>query len=99
MENGIQILSKWNITLLTEWKQNATQTVQKIVHRVADWPEDTFFISAQDGLALVPEKSEAYSFLVVKKLEFGQSEHFKWSYRNGYVVHVATGLVLHASGT
>lgn len=99
VESGIQTLSKWSITLLTEWKQNATQTVQKIVHRVADWPEDTFFISAQDGLALVPEKSEAYSFLVVKKLEFGQSEHFKWTYRNGYVVHVATGLVLHASGT
>ncbi|KAI9267080.1 hypothetical protein EDC94DRAFT_692320 [Helicostylum pulchrum] len=97
VENSIQILSKWSITFLTEWKQNATQTVQKIVHRVADWPEDTFFISAQDGLALVPEKSEAYSFLVVKKLEFGQSEHFKWTYRNGYVVHVATGLVLHAS--
>lgn len=98
VENGLQILSRWSITLLTEWKKFNEQSVQEIVHRIADWPESTFFISAQDGLALAPEKSEAYSFLVVKKLEFGQSEHFKWAYRDGYVVHVATGLVLHASG-
>lgn len=97
VENGLQILSRWTVILLTEWKQFNEQTIQKVVHRIANWPEETFFISAQDGLALVPEKSEAYSFLVVKKLEFGQSEHFKWTYRNGYVVHVATGLVLHAS--
>ncbi|KAI7893920.1 uncharacterized protein EV154DRAFT_125918 [Mucor mucedo] len=97
VENGVQIISRWNITLLTEWKKFNEQAVQKVVHRIADWPESTFFISAQDGLALAPEKSEAYSFLVVKKLEFGQSEHFKWAYRDGFVVHVATGLVLHAS--
>jgi hypothetical protein len=98
VENSTQILVRWSITLLTEWKKFNEQSIQKVVHRVANWPEETFFISAQDGLALVPEKSEAFSFLVVKKLEFGQSEHFKWTYRNGYVVHVATGLVLHASG-
>lgn len=98
VENGVQIISRWNITLLTEWKKFNEQAVQKVVHRIADWPESTFFISAQDGLALAPEKSEAYSYLVVKKLEFGQSEHFKWTYRDGFVVHVATGLVLHASG-
>lgn len=97
VENGLQILSRWSITLLTEWKQSTEQAVQKVIHRVANWPEETFFIGAQDGLALAPEKSEAYSFLVVKKLEIGHSEHFKWTYRNGYVVHVATGLVLHAS--
>lgn len=98
VENGLQVLSRWSITLLSEWKKFNEQSVQKIVHRIANWPEETFFIGAHDGLALIPEKSEAFSFLVVKKLEYGQSEHFKWTYRNGYVVHVATGLVLHASG-
>lgn len=98
VENSTQVLVRWSITLLTEWKKFNEQSIQKVVHRIANWPEETFFISAQDGLALAPEKSEAFSFLVVKKLEFGQSEHFKWTYRNGYVVHVATGLVLHASG-
>lgn len=99
VENNTQVLVRWSITLLTEWKKFSEKHVQKVVHRIANWPEETFFISAQDGLALVPEKSEAFSFLVVKKLEYGQSEHFKWTYRNGYLVHVATGLVLHASGT
>ncbi|CEP07259.1 hypothetical protein [Parasitella parasitica] len=97
IENNTQVLVRWSVTLLTEWKKTTEQTIQKVVHRIADWPQDTFFISAQDGLALAPEKSEAFSFVVVKKLELGQSEHFKWAYRNGYVVHVATGLVLHAA--
>ncbi|KAI8644598.1 hypothetical protein BD408DRAFT_441591 [Parasitella parasitica] len=97
IENNMQVLVRWSVTLLSEWKKSTEQTIQKVVHRIADWPQDTFFISAQDGLALAPEKSEAFSFLVVKKLELGQSEHFKWTFRNGYVVHVATGLVLHAS--
>lgn len=98
VENNTQVLVRWTITLLTEWKNFNEQSVQKVVHRIANWPQETFFITGQDGLALAPEKSEAFSFLVVKKFEFGQSEHFKWTYRNGYVVHVATGLVLHASG-
>ena len=97
VENGVQTLSRWTLTLLTEWKQTSLQTVQKVVHRIANWPEETFFIGGQNGLALAPEKSEAYSFLVVKKLEFGQSAQFQWAYRHGYVIHVATGLALHAS--
>ncbi|RCI07331.1 hypothetical protein CU098_005261 [Rhizopus stolonifer] len=98
IENNTQVLVRWTASVLSEWKQFNEQAVQKVVHRIANWPEDTFFITAQGGLALVPEKSEAFSYLVVKKLEFGESsEHFKWTFRNGYLVHVATGLVLHAS--
>lgn len=97
VENGLQVLQSWKTALLTECKKVKGQYVQKIVHRIADWPEETFYISAQDGLGLVPEKLESYATVVVRKLELGHYEPFQWTFRGGYLVHVATGLVLHAS--
>ncbi|KAI8351202.1 hypothetical protein EDC96DRAFT_292308 [Choanephora cucurbitarum] len=98
VENNTQVLVRWTVSVLTEWKQFNEQAVQKVVHRIANWPEDTFFITAQGSLALVPEKPESFAFLTVKKLELGESsEHFKWTFRNGYLTHVTTGLVLHAA--
>ncbi|EIE89124.1 hypothetical protein RO3G_13835 [Rhizopus delemar RA 99-880] len=97
VENGLQVLQSWKTALLTECKKVKGQYVQKIVHRIADWPEETFYISAQDGLGLVPEKLESYATVVVRKLELGHYEPFRWTFRGGYLVHVATGLVLHAS--
>ncbi|KAI8884081.1 carbohydrate-binding module family 13 protein [Backusella circina FSU 941] len=96
VENGIQVLLKWSIAALSEWKKSNEQEIQKMSHCVANWPEQPFFIGAHDNMALVPEKSEAYSFLVLRKIEIRQSEIFKWVYRNGYIVHCETGLVLHA---
>lgn len=98
VENDIQILKSWTITLLVEWKRFNEKSVQKIAHRVANWPTQPFFIGAHDGMALAPERSEAFSFVGVKKMSLGQTEHFKWVYQGGFLVHCATGLVLHASG-
>ncbi|KAG1448366.1 hypothetical protein G6F56_008961 [Rhizopus delemar] len=97
VENSLQVLSSWKSVLLTECKKLQGKYVQKIVHRLADWPQETFYISAQEGYALVPERLESYATVTVKKLEFGHYEQFRWTYRDGYLVHVATGLVLHAS--
>lgn len=98
VEKGTQLLANWKVALLTECKKSSSgQYIQKVVTRLANWPEDTFFITAHEGLALVPEKSESYSQVVVKKLHVGQYEQFKWTFRDGYLVHVATGLALHAS--
>ncbi|KAI8997486.1 hypothetical protein BDB01DRAFT_735435 [Pilobolus umbonatus] len=96
-EKGVQILFSWTICFLTEWKKFSTTHVQKIVPSIANWPEDRFFISAHDGMALVPDKSEAFSLVVVRKLAYSQFEQFEWTYRDGYIVHCATNLVLHAS--
>ncbi|KAI9277828.1 hypothetical protein BY458DRAFT_585168 [Sporodiniella umbellata] len=96
VEHGIQILSSWKTSLLTEAKALSKKTTQ-VVHRYANWPEDTFYISAQEGYALAPEKLESYATLAIRKLEYGHYEQFQWTFRDGYLVHVATGLVLHAA--
>lgn len=96
VENGRQLLSSWKASLLSECKKVNGQYVQKTIHRIANWPEDTFFITAHNGLALVPEKSQSYSTVIVSKLEVGHYERFQWAFRDGFLVHVATGLVLHA---
>ncbi|CAO3687991.1 unnamed protein product [Rhizopus microsporus] len=96
VENGRQILSSWKVSLLSECKKVNGQYVQKTIHRIANWPEDTFFITAHNGLALVPEKPQSYSTVTVSKLEVGHYERFQWAFRDGFLVHVATGLVLHA---
>ncbi|KAI8376915.1 hypothetical protein BD560DRAFT_445435 [Blakeslea trispora] len=98
VENNTQVLVRWTVSALSEWKQFSEKVIQKVVHRVANWPEDTFFLTAQGNLALVPEKPEAFAFLTLKKLELGESsEHFKWTFRDGCLTHVTTGLVLHAA--
>jgi hypothetical protein len=99
--SGTQILSQWSIAILKEWRSTTTTTttVKKITrHPVAEWPQGEFYISGPDGHALTPEKSESGSSLVMKKLEVDQSSAFKWTFRNGYLVHCATGLVMHAQG-
>ncbi|CEG67486.1 hypothetical protein RMATCC62417_03911 [Rhizopus microsporus] len=96
VENGRQLLSSWKVSLLSECKKVNGQYVQKTIHRIANWPEDTFFITAHNGLALVPEKPQSYSTVIVSKLEVGHYERFQWAFRDGFLVHVATGLVLHA---
>jgi hypothetical protein len=100
--SGVQILSQWSISILREWhtiKTTTTTTTKKInSHPVAQWPEGEFFISGPDGYALAPEKSESGSALVMKKLEVDLANLFKWTYKNGYLVHCATGLVMRAQG-
>lgn len=100
--SGVQILSQWSISILREWRTvttTTTTTTKKInSHPVAQWPEGEFFIQGPDGYALTPEKSEAGSALVMKKLEVDLAHNFKWTYKSGYLVHCATGLVMRAQG-
>ncbi|KAI8393507.1 uncharacterized protein BYT42DRAFT_507095 [Radiomyces spectabilis] len=96
--NGhIQILSRWTVILLEEWRRVREQTVQKVIHRVAEWPQTTFFIAAHDSMMLVPDRSEAFSYLMLRKLDYKRYEDYLWQFKNGFLVHYATGLVLHAA--
>ncbi|GAN11055.1 hypothetical protein MAM1_0460d10609, partial [Mucor ambiguus] len=97
--SGVQTLSQWSIAILKEWRitTTTTTTTKKFVHQpVAEWPQGDFYISGPDGHALAPEKSESGSSLVMKKLEINNENNFKWTFRNGYLVHCATGLVMRA---
>ncbi|KAL9540180.1 hypothetical protein MBANPS3_009830, partial [Mucor bainieri] len=99
--SGVQTLSQWSIAILKEWRitttTTTTTTTKKFVHQpVAEWPQGEFYISGPDGHALAPEKSESGSALVMKKLEINNESIFKWTFRNGYLVHCATGLVMRA---
>lgn len=98
--SGVQTLSQWSIAILKEWRTTTTTTTtKKFVHQaVAEWPQGEFYISGPDGHALAPEKSESGSVLVMKKLEINSESMFKWTFRNGYLVHCATGLVMRAQG-
>lgn len=100
--SGVQTLSQWSISILREWRSTTTTTttsVKKInTHPVAQWPEGEFYISGPDGQALAPEKSESGSALIMKKLDVESSALFKWTYRSGYLVHCATGLVMRSQG-
>ncbi|KAI8641464.1 hypothetical protein BD408DRAFT_368184, partial [Parasitella parasitica] len=97
--SGVQTLSQWSIAILREWRTITTTTTatKKFVHQpVAEWPQGEFYINGPDGHALVPKKSESGSALVMKKLEISTENVFKWTFRNGYLVHCATGLVMRA---
>jgi hypothetical protein len=100
--SGVQILSQWSISILREWRSTTTSTsstVKKINnHPVAQWPEGEFYIGGPDNYALTPEKSESGSELVMRKLDTESHSAFKWAYKNGYLVHCATGLVMRAQG-
>lgn len=100
--SGVQILSQWSISILREWRSTTTTSTSTIKninrHPVAEWPEDEFYIGGPDGYALAPEKSESGSTLIMKKLDIESSSVFKWVYKNGYLVHCATGLVMRAQG-
>ncbi|CAO3651459.1 unnamed protein product [Cunninghamella blakesleeana] len=97
-ESHIQILVSWKLALVNEWRNLnvATLQTQKITPSTAAWPEETFYISTGNGDALVPEKNQAHSSLTSRKLTVETHESFKWTFKDGYLVHVATGLVLHA---
>ena len=98
--SGVQTLTQWSISILREWRSTTTTTTTTKINRhpVAEWPEGEFFIGGADGHALAPEKSESGSALVMKKLEVESSSSFKWTYKNGRLVHCATGLVMRAQG-
>lgn len=102
--SGAQTLSQWSIAILKEWRittttTTTTTTTKKFVHQpVAEWPQGEFYIRGPDGFALVPEKSESGSALIMKKLEINNESIFKWTFRNGYLLHCATGLVMRAQG-
>lgn len=100
VQNSVQILVRWTAALLQERRSTSTQkTIVKTSVRFAAWPQETFLISTSDGYGLAPEKPEAFSTVVLKKMELGTDcELFKWTYETGYLVHVATGLVLHVEG-
>ncbi|KAI7861529.1 hypothetical protein BDF14DRAFT_1868106, partial [Spinellus fusiger] len=93
-KSNVQILVDWSIVYLKEWRRSASQSVQKITHRLASWPEEVFYLRAHDNLAIVPQSSEAYSVLVLKQLEASNAAEFQWTFRNQRLVHVASGLVL-----
>ncbi|KAI9484111.1 MAG: hypothetical protein EXX96DRAFT_479103 [Benjaminiella poitrasii] len=94
--SNVQILSEWSIAILKEWRKTSSTIIKKnTFYPIAQWPEGEFFIRGPDSHALVPEKLESGSILVMKKLEIDQHSIFKWSFRNGYLVHCATGLVMH----
>jgi hypothetical protein len=102
--SGTQILSQWSIAVLKEYRKvisssTSSTTVKKITHQpVAEWPQGEFYIGGPDGHALTAEKHESGSDLVMRKLEVDQSSAFRWTFRNGYLVHCATGLVMRAQG-
>jgi hypothetical protein len=98
--SGVQILSHWSIHILREWRKTTTRAVAQVGNAVsvAEWPQGEFYIGGKDSYALVPEKSEAGAILVMKKLEVQYAAIFKWIFRNGYLVHCATGLVMQAQG-
>jgi hypothetical protein len=103
VEHQVQILLSWKIAILKEWRNISTgsatsSNIQKITPAVAIWPQETFFITGPNGDALVPAKSEAFSGLTVRSLTIEEHSAFKWCFKNGYLVHVATGLVLHSEG-
>ncbi|KAI8059433.1 uncharacterized protein B0P05DRAFT_574919 [Gilbertella persicaria] len=94
--SGIQVLTHWSVAVLKEWRVTTTTTKKITHHPIAEWPQGEFYIRGPDDHALTPEKSELGSRLIMKKLEIDQSSIFKWTFRNGYLVHCATGLVMRA---
>ncbi|KAI8971219.1 hypothetical protein BDB01DRAFT_508938 [Pilobolus umbonatus] len=96
--SGIQILSYWSIVTLKEYRKLITTTTQTTVS-VAQWPEGEFYIRGQDGYALVPEKNESGASLTMRKLDAENHAAFKWTFKNYYLVHCATGLVMHVQDT
>lgn len=100
--SGYQILIQWSIHILREYRKTITTTTTvkttAVDHPIAEWPQGEFFIRGSDGYALVPEKSESGALVVMKKLEIENADIFKWTYRNGYLVHVISRLVLRIQG-
>jgi hypothetical protein len=91
-KSGVQILIQWSIWIHREWRI----TREKVTHQpIAQYPESEFFIGGPEGLALVPEHLDVGARLVFKKLEANEKAiHFRWTFRNGYLVHCATGMVM-----
>ncbi|ORE01579.1 hypothetical protein BCV72DRAFT_309889, partial [Rhizopus microsporus var. microsporus] len=96
--SGYQILIQWSIHILREYRKTITTTTTvkttTVDHPIAEWPQGEFFIRGSDGYALVPEKHEPGALVIMKKLEIENADIFKWTYRNGYLVHVISRLVL-----
>ncbi|KAG0168299.1 hypothetical protein DFQ28_004983 [Apophysomyces sp. BC1034] len=97
IKQNVQVLEKWSIVILKEWRRVDQRVVQKVIHRRATVPQDSFFLGAHGGLAFVPEQPEAYASIVLRKMDYNNSENFKWTFNDRYLVHCATGLVLHAT--
>ncbi|ORX57527.1 hypothetical protein DM01DRAFT_1372553 [Hesseltinella vesiculosa] len=93
-ENRRQVLLSWKIANIKEWVHSGA-SIQKVTPSIAHWPEEAFYISAGDK-ALVPVKAESHSRLTLRTFSVKDHQLFQWIYKNGYLVHVATGLVLHA---
>ncbi|KAI9264751.1 hypothetical protein BY458DRAFT_490968 [Sporodiniella umbellata] len=97
--HGYQILTQWSVSVIRVLKETGSSktivNTNVIDHPAAEWPQGEFFIQGGGGYALVPEQSEAGSFVTMKQLALDNAEIFKWSYRNGYLVHVVSGYVLH----
>ncbi|KAI9261552.1 hypothetical protein BDA99DRAFT_560413 [Phascolomyces articulosus] len=94
----VQILIRWSVAMLQEWRKSGQTTLIKTVSRTAAWPEDEFFITTNDGYALAPAKPEAYSDIGLYKVdEHADAELFQWKFEGGYLVHCMTGLVLHSN--
>ncbi|ORZ06512.1 hypothetical protein BCR42DRAFT_160251 [Absidia repens] len=101
VQHHAHVLVSWKIASLKEWRNiragSATSSrVQNVSSAVANWPQETFFITAPNGDALIPSKSEALSGLTVRVLTVEEHSAFRWCFKNGYLVHMTTGLVLHS---
>lgn len=100
--SGYQILIQWSIHILREYRKTITTTTTvnttAVDHPIAEWPQGEFFIRGSDGYALAPEKSESGALVVMKKLEIENADIFKWTYRDGYLIHVISRLVLRIQG-
>ncbi|KAI7903616.1 uncharacterized protein BX663DRAFT_36301 [Cokeromyces recurvatus] len=90
--SSMQTLIQWSIAVLKECHNIATN--QLTHYPIAQWPEGEFFIRGPDNLALVPEKSEYGSILIMNQFEIDHHYNFKWTFQNSHLVHCATGLVM-----
>ncbi|RCI06379.1 hypothetical protein CU098_001837, partial [Rhizopus stolonifer] len=97
--HGYQILIQWSVSVLREWRKVVTTTTTTVDttamdHPDAEWPQGEFFIRGSDNYALVPEKSQVGSPVTMKQLTLENADIFKWTYKNGYLVHVVSKFVL-----
>lgn len=101
--HGYQILIQWSVSVLREWRKVVTTTTTTVDttamdHPDAEWPQGEFFIRGSDNYALVPEKSQVGSPVTMKQLTLENADIFKWTYKNGYLVHVVSKFVLRIQG-
>ncbi|KAI7870383.1 hypothetical protein BDF14DRAFT_87604 [Spinellus fusiger] len=82
---------------MREWRITTGQSVQRSMAQLASWPEEAFIISTGEGIALEPNREEAFATIVARPLDQKDVARFQWTFTDGFLMHKATGLVLHAT--